>query len=292
MFFYLLLYFLHRKKNKTVILYYHIDILFAILKCDKDDILPMKYARLLSDALTIGEKMLCSGAEVSRVEDSITRICSAYGADRVDVFTITSSIVVSADFEGKTYTQTRRIKSYRTDFDMLDRLNNLSRYICAKCPDEEYVEARLSEILGKKDYPKSLQTLAWALTAGSFTVFFGGSVFEGVISAIIGVLLFLCVVFVDGRGINKVFSNLFSSFVVTMLAVLFVKLGFGQSCDKIIIGNIMLLIPGLALTNSLRDLIGGDIMSGVLRFCEACLVAVGIAGGYFAASFVLGGAVL
>ena len=90
----------------------------------------MEYARLLSDAITIGEKMLCSGAEVSRVEDSIVRICSAYGASRVDVFTITSSIVVSADFDGKTYTQTRRIKSYRTDLDMLDRLKRDNLRIC------------------------------------------------------------------------------------------------------------------------------------------------------------------
>ena len=64
----------------------------------------MNYERLLSCALTIGEKMLCSGAEVSRVEDSIIRICSAYGADRVDVFTITSSIVVSVSFAQNTYT--------------------------------------------------------------------------------------------------------------------------------------------------------------------------------------------
>ena len=63
--------------------------------------------------------------------------------------------------------------------------------------------------------------------------------------------------------------------------------GIGISADKIIIGNIMLLIPGLALTTSLRDLIGGDIMSGVLRFCEACLVAIGIAGGYFAAMMII-----
>ena len=251
----------------------------------------MEYARLLSDAITIGEKMLCSGAEVSRVEDSIVRICSAYGASRVDVFTITSSIVVSADFDGKTYTQTRRIKSYRTDLDMLDRLNNLSRFICAKKPDGECVEKHISETLGKKDYSMPLQLFAHFLTSGAFTVFFGGSLFDGIVSALIGALLLLCVIFIDRKGINKVFSNLFSSFVITVLATIFVKLGLGDSADKIIIGNIMLLIPGLALTNSLRDLIGGDIMSGVLRFLEACLVAIGIAGGYFAAVFVMGGAV-
>ena len=248
----------------------------------------MNYARLLSDALTIGEKMLCSGAEVSRVEDSIIRILTAYNADRVDVFTITSSIVVSVDFCGKTYTQTRRITSYRTDFDLLDRLNNLSRHICREKPDENYIESELSEILSKPDYPFALRLSFWGLTAGAFTLFFGGNPADGIVSAIIGVLLMLCVEFVEKKGLNKVFSNLFSSFFVTVLAYSAVWANIGTGSDKIIIGNIMLLIPGLALTNSLRDLIGGDIMSGVLRFCEACLVAIGIAAGYFLA-IMLGG---
>ena len=243
----------------------------------------MEYAKLLSHALTIGENMLCSGAEVSRVEDSIIRICSAYGADRVDVFTITSSIVVSVEYGGKTYTQTRRIISYRTDLDMLDRLNSLSRYICSNVPDEKYLEKEINSILTKKGYPKYIRLLFWFITAGAFTVFFGGSITDGLVSAFTGALLMLCVETVEGLGLNKVFSNMISSFFVTMLADLAIYMGFGASSDKIIIGNIMLLIPGLAFTNSLRDLIGGDVMSGVLRFCEACLVAAGIAFGYFLA---------
>lgn len=251
----------------------------------------MDYARLLTDVITIGEKMLCSGAEVSRVEDSIVRICNAYGALRVDVFTITSSIVVSADFEGKIYTQTRRITSYTTNFDMLDRLNNLSRYICSKKPSEDYVEKEIKSILEKKDYSFKARLFFWLLTAGSFTLFFGGTLADTVVSAVTGLLLMLCTEIVEKQGLNKVFSNLICSFFVTVLAYTWVYLGLGDNCDMIIIGNIMLLIPGLALTNSLRDLIGGDIMSGVLRFCEACLVAVAIAGGYFTAVLIVGGIV-
>lgn len=252
----------------------------------------MNIPKLISHTLTIGEKMLCSGAEVSRVEDSIVRILRAYGAERADVFTITSSIVLSASFDGQTYTQTRRIKSYRTDFKMLDELNALSRTICVSTPDTDNLAAELDRITRKKDYPKALRILAWALTAGSFTVFFGGNAVDGLLSALIGALLMLCVDFVEDKGLNKVFSNIISSFFVSVLAFATVMVGLGTSSDKIIIGNIMLLIPGLALTNSLRDLIGGDIMSGVLRFCEACLVALAIAGGFFFAVLLAGGVAL
>ena len=67
--------------------------------------------------------------------------------------------------------------------------------------------------------------------------------------------------------------------------------GIGISADKIIIGNIMMLIPGIALTNSVRDLIGGDIIAGTLRFSEAGLIAVAIAGGYILTLFTFGGVI-
>ena len=79
--------------------------------------------------------MLVSGAGVSRVEDTISRICKAYGAKEANVFSITSSIVTTIEDEkGEILTQTKRIRSYKTDFTKLDELNQLSRYMCKQLP--------------------------------------------------------------------------------------------------------------------------------------------------------------
>ena len=43
-------------------------------------------------ALEIGEHIQRSGGEISRVEDTIKRICKAYGAIHVDAFALTSII--------------------------------------------------------------------------------------------------------------------------------------------------------------------------------------------------------
>jgi len=88
---------------------------------------------------------------------------------------------------------------------------------------------------------------------------------------------------------NRVFSSILASFVVSAAAFLAQWVGLASHADHIVIGNIMLLIPGAALTNSLRDMISGDTMSGILRFMEACIVALAIASGYILAGFVLGG---
>ena len=252
----------------------------------------MNYEAILTCALIIGKKMLISGAEVSRVEDTISRILKAYGAKRVDVFTITSSIVITVDFEGNSpITQTRRITEYNTNFDKIDLFNNLSRYICHHTPDPEFIMEKIKEIDQTNGYSFLTKVFASALIAGSFTLFFGGSFSDAILSALVGAFLRLSVRITEKIGLNMVFSNIILSFLASSLAYLLVLSGIGISADKIIIGNIMMLIPGIALTNSVRDLIGGDIIAGTLRFSEAGLIALAIAGGYILTLFTFGGVI-
>lgn len=252
----------------------------------------MNFEKIMTVATTIGEKMLYSGAEVGRVEDTITRICRAYGAQNINVFTITSLITVTAVFEGKCYTQTRRVNAYdNTNFELLDGLNALSREICDQKPEPEEIISKTDALLKLKPYSLWVQCLAWAAVAGAFTVFFGGCFSDFFVSAAIGLLLRLAQLFVSRIGINKLFSNSICSFIMCSLAYLSTKSGIGVSADNIIIGNVMLLIPGIALTNAVRDLISRDIAAGALRLMDATLVSVAIAGGYAVTLLIFGGSV-
>ncbi len=245
---------------------------------------------LLSCALDIGEQMLISGAEIYRVEDCIKRICLSYGMKRIDVFTITSSIVATLeDNEHRNITQTRRISSYSTDLTKLDKLNQLSREMCTRKPPLEEVHERIKSIKNAGKYPLWFECITYSAIAGAFTVFFGGSFKDGLVSMVIGLILRLVVYLTGKSKVNQVFSSLISSFTMCFLAFLCVNHIFGDSIDKIVIGNIMLLIPGVGLTNSLRDLISGDIMAGMLRLCEVILIALSIAAGYFLSAIAIGG---
>lgn len=251
----------------------------------------MEAETLLSCALDIGEQMLISGAEIGRVEDSVKRICQTYDVTRIDVFTITSSIIATLESrDGSKITQTRRITKYHTDLTRLHRLNALSRKICKDKPDLHYVQKELAEIEKTKQYGFAVQCVAYALIAGSFALFFGGSPADSLVAAVIGAVLKTVVYAIDKTQVNMVFANVVCSFIACFLAFLSVAVGLGDAADKIIIGNIMLLIPGIALTNSIRDMISGDIMAGMLRFCEACLIALAIAAGYVLTALMFGGA--
>lgn len=237
-------------------------------------------SQILCEALNIGEQMLICGAEVYRVEDTISRICRAYDVKRVDVFTITSSIVVTIQTKNdEIVTQTRRIAGYETNLDRLSELNALSREICARRTGPEKVAARIQEIVSRPSYPVWVQYLCYCMVSGMFTLFFGGGITDGFASVLTGAVLCTMVQWNQKKITNRLLFALSGAVFTGFAAVAVVRLGLGQHISKIVIGNIMLLIPGIPLTNSIRDMLSGDTMSGILRMCESLLMAVAIAGG-------------
>lgn len=247
----------------------------------------------LKCAADIGEQMLLSGGEVHRVEDSVTRMCRALGAHRVDCFIITSSIVLTVtDKSENTYTVTRRIKNSATDFTKLSKLNDLSRRICKGQISPDNIRSEYEKIISEKPYSFIVEFITYAFIAGTFTLFFGGNLSQFFVSFVIGGLTRFAVYFSDITVKNTIFAKFLSSFFVTAMAYFAVKLGICAATDEVIIGNIMLLIPGLGFTNALRDLFVGDSMAGILRSLEAVLSAIGIAAGYFLFVLITGGAAI
>ncbi len=249
--------------------------------------------KLLDCIMELGEQMLISGGEVHRVEDSLKRIFDAYGTKRTDVFIITSSMVVTIHTsDGDVLTQTRRITETTTDFDKLHRLNELSRNICSEKYTPKEIREKLSTISAVRTYPLWLEFICYSIIACVFTLFFGGGVIEAAVSFIIGALVRLIILICDKTLRNKIFAKFISSLTATAFAYFALRLEIIPTVDNVIIGNIMTLIPGIGLTNALRDLFVGDSIAGLLRTIEACITALAIAAGYFAIVFMTGGVMI
>ena len=222
----------------------------------------MDSQRLLECAMDVGEALLRSGAEIYRVEDSIGRILNAYGARRADVFAIPSVIIASLTMPGENQiTQTRRILSSATDLNALTQVNDLCRRICAHRPEPEQIDAELKAILARKPYPWFVRWADYVFIALAFTVFFGGGWPEGLAAGAVGGLLFLAMEGLKKLGVGSVFPQLLGAAVIAALTLLAARLVPGLRTDKVVIGNIMLLIPGVELTNGMRDLFSGDVLA-------------------------------
>ncbi|MEI3207875.1 MAG: threonine/serine exporter family protein [Lachnospiraceae bacterium] len=127
--------------------------------------------------LDMGEALLSSGAEIFRVEDTLNRMGYACGATQMNVFVITSSIVITMEFPGEgARTQTRRIReSYGNDFTKLEQLNDLSRRFCNHPIPAAELKKEFDEININKT--KQLWKLMGSiLGACSFALFYGGSI--------------------------------------------------------------------------------------------------------------------
>lgn len=246
--------------------------------------------KILTIALDVGEQILECGGEVSRVEDTIQRICAGYGASRTDVFAITSSIVVTMHRGGGCVTQTRRINGSVTDFGRMEALNALSRRICGERPDTGTVQRELQKISEGNVHRAFPGLMGYLLGSGSFAVFFGGSLRDGICAMLCGILIFAMDRRVRRFWESRLLYAMLCSFLAGVCALIFNRMGLCEHVDKVMIGDIMLLIPGIALTNALRDLFMGDTISGLLRLMEALLQAAAIACG-FALAIYMGGVV-
>lgn len=252
----------------------------------------MDYDRLLQSILDIGEEMIVCGAEVSRVEDSIYRMCRSYGLDRINVFIITSNIQVTVEApDGKILTHIRRMVRYDVNFHRLDYLNDLSRYICDSNPEPLEIIHKLEIVLDSPKQSKWMKFGGAVLVAAGFTAFFGGHWSDCIAAGIMGIVIVTMEIILSSRESNQIVYNFIVSVVAGFAAMLMVAVGLGQNSGMIMMGGIMLLIPGIAMTNAIRDMLIGDIAAGLLRLVNSVLVAAAIACG-FALTIVITGGVI
>lgn len=232
---------------------------------------------ILSVATTIGFDLLKYGAEVYRVEETISRICSAYGYEDTHVFAIGSNITASVMDGEFTRTETRRIKSRGLNLDKIDKLNDLSRRVCAETPSLEDVRKEIKQIEARPIYPLWVMTVCDAVISGCFTLFFGGGWLEGAMSFFAGAAARIIGTAVNSLSKGQYTKIMTSSLIIAFIAYTFQNLFPGVDGDVIIIGAIMTLVPGIAVTNALRDFFAGDTITGLISFAESILVAVSIA---------------
>lgn len=254
----------------------------------------MDINRIMHIAAYAGKIILESGGEIYRVEETIVRICSAYNINNAQPFATPTVIIVSASNDyGQTISLVMRIKRRSLNLEKISRVNDISRNIKSKGFTLELIENELSKIDLQKAYSTRINILCAATTTGFFALVFGGNLKDFAVSFFIGCLIKLVSTFLSLVETNDFFINTICGALAAIIALLSVHLNIGAHADKIIIGSIMLLVPGLAITNAIRDTIAGELLSGITRCMEAFLVAVAIALGTGVAMklwFLLGGA--
>lgn len=232
----------------------------------------------VSLAVNIGEEMLKNGGEVYRVDDTVRRILTFYEFTSYNVFVISNGIFVTVDETGEhPLSCVRNVHSWTTNLTKISELNELSRDICCgECSVAEG-EKRLQGIISKKPESLGFMSMATGIGCAAFCYLFGGKLPDMVTAFVIGCLLKLFIEASARKNVSKFIRHIAGSLMVTVLAVLIHRLVGAVLVDKVIIGSIMILVPGVALTTSIRDFFNGDYLAGSIHLIDAVLTAVCIA---------------
>lgn len=229
-------------------------------------------------ALNAGRILLENGAEVTRVEDTVLRICRHYGLKSASSFVLSNGIFLTSGSEDETqFAKVQQIPVNAANLSRVAEVNQLSRQISAGCCTLEEAKAVLEQIDHSPEFPWWAQTAAAGMAGACFSFMFGGHLNDFFCSLMIGSLLQLFMLRLGKPFFSKIVRNILGSALVTLLSIFCYQLGLGSRLESMMVGGIILLVPGLAFTNGIRDIAAGDYISGSVRMMDAVLVFFSIA---------------
>lgn len=248
-------------------------------------------------SLQAGHLLLENGAEISRVEETMERICTYYGVHSGNAFVLTNGIFATVGGKSEScFAKVEHIPVSGTHLDRVAAVNQLSREIGEGRYTVQEVAARLEAIRNMPGKTRFMQILASGCGSAAFCFLFGGTWRDSAVALAAGFLLYLYVLFVSGPHLSKIMGNLSGGALVTAVCSAMYVLGAGPHLNYMIIGSIMPLIPGVPFTNAIRDIADGDYISGSVRMLDALLVffciAIGVGVGLSVMGWLTGGTLL
>ena len=245
-------------------------------------------AEVLEVASKAGHILLENGAEISRVEDIMSRIASHYGVDSGNFFVLSNGIfttghankVTKSGAQASTYANVEFIPLRAIQLSKVVAVNRLSYDIANGKTELAEARKRLENIAAAAPKPAWEQILGSGIGAAGFCAVFGGGWIDCSVALVVGLLLYAFVLGVSSRYLSKIVGGICNALVATLLCILSWRMGFGESLANIIIGAIMPLIPGVPFVNGVRDLANSDYLAGFTRLTDAMLgffcIAVGV----------------
>lgn len=238
------------------------------------------YQEILDICLTAGRLMIEGGSEMYRVEDTMLRIARNAGVDDPRVFATPTCVFMSLD--GGDLSQMKQIRDRNINLELVDRVNELSREFAVKKIDLNQLREKIVAVAnGTPAFPLWLQIVGAAVLSATLMVLFMDD-YDWVdfpAAALVGALGYIAYVYFKRFTNVRFLSELVAAMIMALIAIGLEHLYPQLAVDNILIGALMTLVPGLALTNALRDLFMGDLLSGVVRLFEATLTALALGGG-------------
>ncbi len=239
----------------------------------------MKINQVMDIAIKAGKILLTNGSEIYRVEDTIGRICRSYGVD-AECFVLPTGIFITViGKDGEPLSYVKRINERTVDLSCIEKVNSFSRSLQRNTMSYEEAINTLDSIEKEKGFKFALRLLVAGITAFVYTLLFKGTIQDSIASFFIGMLIYFSKEKIARAGIFRFFEHFASGLIAAGMSIVAVKLFSGLNIYRIIISSIMILLPGVAITNALKDALHGDIVSSQFGIAEAVFIVVSVSAG-------------
>lgn len=235
---------------------------------------------VMEAAMRAGHILLQNGAEISRVEDTIDRICHHYGLESVNAFVLSNGIFTTMGSGREEYfAKVQHIPVEGARLNRVAAVNQLSREIAEGKHTIEDLNRCLDDIEAMPGKRPVIQYLASAVGSAAFCYMLGGDLWDSTAAFVSGFLLYVYLVRFSGPRLSKLVGNISGGALVTLICMALYHLHIGNHISYMIIGSVIPMVPGVAFTNAIRDIVDGDYISGSVRMLDAMLVFLAIAFG-------------
>lgn len=235
--------------------------------------------KVLDLSMEAGRILLDAGAEIFRVEETIQRIAMAFGIKTCSPFVMSTGIFLTGENEeGEIYASVKHIPIQGAKLHRIAAVNQLSREIAEGKYTLEEAERKLKAIKEMPGKKAITRILASGIGSGSFCYLLGGKSMDVLAAFLSGFLLYMVLIALERREkqTSKIVTNMIGGFCISLFAVVFYRLGIGNTPGSILVGSVMPLVPGVSLVNAVRDFAEGNYIGGGVRFLDALMVALGI----------------
>lgn len=231
--------------------------------------------KIISTANSLGKVLLMSGAETYRVEQSISDVCKRFGLKSESFVTTTCVLTSAKKKNGEIITELNRVYSLSNNLNKIDKIHtivlNIENY------DLETLETEVKKIQSESIYRSYMILISYFFAAAFFALLFKGGIIDAIVAGIGGAFIFYMMRFSSRIKVNNFFINTLGGFIITIFSAFVKKINIIENASYSTIAMLMLLVPGLALTNAIRDLINGDFIAGNSRMVEAFLIGGALA---------------
>ncbi len=239
----------------------------------------METKKVAEIAVTAGEILLSNGAEAYRVEETISKICNSYGFSGECISTLTGIFISITGPDGEMVTSIRRIRQRRVDLYRVELINSFSRGLMENPVAYEEAKRILGDITNAPSFNLGIRLMAAGMTSFVYTLFFKGTIPDAIIALIISLGIYFILQKIEEVGFFQFLQYFLSGLIIGALSVSIQHLFPVIHKDNVITGAIIVLLPGVSLTNGIKDILYGDYVSGLAQFGEAMLIIIAMGAG-------------